>query len=145
MSGDYNKPLPVPSPVTEKFWRAARRHELVLQRCGACERYICYPRALCPHCLSDDLQWTAVSGRGSVYSFTVARRPTASVFADSVPYVIAVVELEEGPRMTTNIVGCAPEDVRIGMAVEAAFEDVTDEVTLVKFRPSTGPPRIRGT
>ncbi len=136
MSGDYNKPLPVPSPVTEEFWRAARRHELVLQRCRACERYIHYPRALCPYCLSDDLRWTLVSGRGSVYSFTVARRPTASVFADWVPYVIAVVELVQGLRMTTNIVGCAPEDVRIGMAVEVAFEDVTEEVTLVKFRPA---------
>ena len=138
MSSDYNKPLPVPSPVTEEFWRAARRHELVLQRCQACERYIYYPRALCPYCLSDDLCWTRVSGRGTVYSFTVARRPTASIFADWVPYVIAVVELEEGPRMTTNIVGCAPEDVRIGMAVEAAFEDVTEEITLVKFRPADG-------
>lgn len=136
MSGDYNKPLPVPSPVTEPFWRAACRHELVLQRCHACGRYVYYPRALCPHCLSDDLRWTPVSGRGSVYSFTVARRPTASVFADWVPYVIAVIELEEGPRMTTNVVGCAPEDVRIGMAVEVVFEDVTDEVTLVKFRPA---------
>lgn len=136
MSSDYNKPLPVPSPVTQEFWRAARRHELVLQRCQACERYIYYPRALCPYCLSDDLRWTPVSGRGTVYSFTVARRPTASVFADWAPFVIAVVELDEGPRMTTNIVGCAPEEVRIGMAVEAAFEDVTDDVTLVKFRPA---------
>jgi hypothetical protein len=131
----YNKPLPSPSPITQGFWAAAHRHEFLLQRCRNCRRYIHYPRAACPHCLSQDLEWAPASGRGAIYSYTVARRPTASVFADMTPYVIAIVELEEGPRMTTNIVGCPPEEVRIGMPVEVVFDDVTDEVTLVKFRP----------
>ena len=131
----YNKPLPVPSPVSREFWAAARRHEFVLQRCRSCQQYIHYPRAACPHCLSQDLGWAPASGRGTVYSYTVARRPTASVFADVTPYVIAIVELEEGVRMTTNIVGCPPEEVRIGMPVEAVFDDVTDDVSLIRFRP----------
>jgi uncharacterized OB-fold protein len=77
------------------------------------------------------------SGRGTVYAYTVARRPTHPAFAARTPYVIAIVELEEGPRMTTNIVDCNPDSVKIGMAVEAAFEDVSPEVTLVVFRPAS--------
>ena len=131
----YNKPLPWPSPVSQGFWAAAHRHQFVLQRCRSCEKYVHYPRAVCPHCLSQDLEWAPASGRGSVYSYTVARRPTSSLFADVAPYVIAIVELEESVRMTTNIVGCSPDEVRIGMPVEAVFDDVTDELSLVKFRP----------
>jgi uncharacterized OB-fold protein len=130
------KPLPAPSPITRPFWDAAREHRLSLQRCPDCARYVFYPRPFCPHCGSDRLEWSDVSGRGTVYSYTVARRATARPFEPDVPYVIAIVELEEGPRMMTNVVGCAPEDVRIGMTVEAAYEDVSDEITLVKFRPA---------
>lgn len=133
----YHKPLPQPSPISLPYWSAAKRHQLALQRCSSCEQFIFYPRAICPHCGSEDLVWRDASGRGSVYTFTVARRPTMRPFEPDVPYVIAIVELEEGPRVTTNIVGCAPESVRIGMAVQAAFDDVTPEVTLVKFRPAS--------
>jgi uncharacterized OB-fold protein len=77
-----------------------------------------------------------VSGNATVYSYTVARRPTHPAFADRVPYVIAIVELAEGPRMTTNLVGCAADDVRIGMSVRAVFEDLDDEIALVNFEPS---------
>jgi uncharacterized OB-fold protein len=76
-----------------------------------------------------------VSGRGTVYSYTVARRPTARAFEPDVPYVIAIVELAEGPHLTTNVIDCWPDDVRVGMAVEVAFDDVTEDVTLVKFKP----------
>lgn len=130
------KPLPTPTPITQPFWDAARQHKLSIQRCRSCERYVFYPRPFCPHCGAGDLDWTEVSGRGTVYSFTVARRATARAFAPDVPYVIAIVELDEGPRMATNIVGCELDDVRIGMPVQATFEDVTDEITLVKFRPA---------
>lgn len=130
------KPLPRPTPVSRPFWDAAREHRLSLQRCAACGRHCYYPRALCPHCGGSDLAWTDVSGRGTVYSYTIARRATARAFEPDVPYVIAIVELAEGPRMTTNIVGCDPDAVHIGMPVEAAFDDVTDEVTLVTFRPA---------
>lgn len=132
----YHKPLPQPSPTSLPFWAAAKRHALALQRCASCEKFVFYPRTICPHCGAEDLVWQEASGRGSVYSFTVARRPTMRPFEPDVPYVIAIVELEEGPRMTTNIVGCSPEAVHVGMAVQAAFDDVTPEVTLVKFQPA---------
>jgi uncharacterized OB-fold protein len=133
----YTKPLPQPGPITAPFWQASREHRLSIQRCAACKAYIFYPRAMCPHCGAADLAWADVRGRGTVYSYTVARRATMRPFESDVPYVIAIVELEEGPRMTTNIVGCPPESVRVGMPVEAVFDDVTPEVTLVKFGPAS--------
>ncbi|MEX2158466.1 MAG: Zn-ribbon domain-containing OB-fold protein [Dehalococcoidia bacterium] len=130
------KPLPVPSRITKPFWDAAKQHRLSIQRCDSCNEYVFYPRPICPHCSSDALAWTDVSGRATLYSFTIARKPTARPWAEDVPYVIAIVELEEGPRMTSNIVGCPVDDVRIGMPLIASFEDVSDEITLVKFRPA---------
>lgn len=129
------RPLPQLTPLSAPFWEAARRRELMIQRCRACARHIFYPRLNCTHCGARDLEWVRALGRGTVYTYTVARRPTHPAFTDKTPYVIAIVELDEGPRMTTNIVGCDPEAVRIGMAVEAVFEDVSAETTLVMFRP----------
>jgi hypothetical protein len=129
------KPLPTPTPITKPFWDAAKEHRLSLQRCAACGKYVFYPRAICPYCGGARLEWTDVSGQGTVYSYTIARRATARPFAPDVPYVIAIVALAEGPHMMTNVVGCDPDSVRIGMAVEAVFDDVTPDVTLVKFRP----------
>ena len=128
------RPLPRPSPLSRPFWEAAARHELVVQRCQRCGTHLFYPRANCP-CGSTELAWVAVSGRATVHAFTVARRPTHPGLADRVPYVIAIVELEEGPRMTTNVVGCPVEEVRVGLPVQAGFEDVADGVALVVFRP----------
>ncbi len=130
----YLKPLPKPSKVSAPFWAAARRHQLVLQRCERCGTFIYYPRSRCPHCFDDRLGWQQVSGRGVVYSFTVVRRAMSRAFGDA-PYVLAIVELEEGPRLTTNIVA-APEAVSVGMKVTAHFDDVTPECTLVKFKPA---------
>ncbi len=130
---EYYKPLPKPSPTSRPFWEAARRHELQIQRCAACREYIYYPRNRCPKCFSDQLSWERVSGRGKVYSYTIVRRASSRAFSD--PYVLAIVELAEGPRMTSNIV--APLDqVRVEMPVEVFFDDVTPEVTLVKFKPA---------
>jgi uncharacterized OB-fold protein len=131
---EYIKPLPKPTPTSRPFWEAAKRHELVLQRCDACARFIYYPRPRCPHCFADHLSWRRVSGRGKVYSFTIVRRASSRAFADG-PYVLAIVELEEGVRMTTNIVA-PPETVQVGMPVQAFFDDVTPEHTLVKFKPA---------
>jgi hypothetical protein len=132
----YAKPLPEPSEVTRPFWEAARAHRLELQRCAECERFVFYPRALCPHCGGARLEWRRASGRGTLYSYTVARRAPVPMFESDVPYVIAIVELEEGPRMTSNVVGAGPEKLRVGMPLQAVFEDVTDSVTLVRFRPA---------
>lgn len=131
---DYLKPLPKPSLTSRPFWDAARRHELMLQQCGECRRFIYYPRDRCPHCFSDQLKWERVNGRGKLYSYTVVRRASSRSFADA-PYVLAIVELDEGVKMTTNI-AAPPEKVKVGMPVEVFFDDVTPEHTLVKFKPA---------
>ena len=129
------RPKPRPTDLSKPFWDAAKRHELHLQRCKKCGTHVFYPRFNCTNCGSRDLEWVRSSGRATVYTYTVARRPTHAAFAEKVPYVIAIVELEEGPRMTTNVVGCSPDDVAIGMAVQATFEDLDDEISLVMFEP----------
>ena len=128
------RPLPNPSPLTQPFWAGARERELRMQRCRACGTYLFYPRHLCTACGSDDLQWGAMTGRGTVFTYTVARRPTHPGLADRVPYVIAIVELEEGPKLTTNLIDIDPSDVEIGLSVQVTFDDVGD-TTLVQFRP----------
>ncbi len=131
---EYLKPLPKPSPTSRPFWDAAKRHELMLQRCGACGKFIYYPRPRCPHCFSNRLEWNRCSGKGKLYSFTVVRRAASRAFADA-PYVLAIVELDEGPRMTTNI-AAPPEQLRVDMPVTVFFDDVTPDRTLVKFKPA---------
>ena len=131
----YVKPLPRIDEETKGFWEACQRHELYLQRCRDCDTLRYYPRAVCPGCLSDRVEWVRASGQGTVYTFTVTYQNQAPGFRDALPYVLAYVELDEGVRMLTNIVGCSPDDVRIGMPVEVVFEDVTPSVTLPTFRP----------
>jgi uncharacterized OB-fold protein len=130
----YEKPLPKPTSTSQPFWDAAKEHRLQLQRCGGCQAFIYYPRDRCPHCLSDQLQWQPVSGHGKVYSYTTVRRASTRSFADR-PYVLAIVELDEGVRLTTNI-EAPPERIKIGMPVTVFFDDVTPERTLVKFKPA---------
>jgi uncharacterized OB-fold protein len=131
------RPIPPVSELTEPYWAAARRGELVVQRCSQCEERPFPPRARCPRCGAGSLAWAPVSGRGRVYSYTVAHRAPHPVFQGQLPLVVAIVELEEGPRLFTNVVGCAPADVEVGMAVEARFEpiDDTDQVLPV-FTPT---------
>ncbi len=131
----YKKPLPRIDEESRGFWEALQRHELYVQRCRGCSTTRFYPRAVCPVCMSSDVEWVRCSGRGTVYSFTVTHQNQAPGFRESLPYVLAVVELAEGPRMMTNVDGCAPDDVRIGMAVVVEYEDVTPEITLAKFKP----------
>ena len=135
--GDYKKPLPRIDEESRGYWEALVRHELAFQRCGDCGTKRFPPRAVCPACLSSKVEWVRASGRGTVYSFTVTHQNQAPGFREALPYVLAVVQLEEGPRMMTNVVGCAPDDVRVGMAVAVEYEDVTAEITLAKFKPAT--------
>ena len=135
----YAKPLPEPNPVTQPFWDAAKEHRLRLQRSRKTGQFVHYPRAVSPFGANDELTWEEVSGRGHVWSYTVARRATAPQFEGDVPYVIAIIELEEGPHLTANIIECDPDTVRVGLPVEAAFVDVTPEITLVQFRPRSAP------
>lgn len=131
----YPKPLPRPSDLTRPFWEAIKRHELSLQRCQDCGHYIYYPRPLCDECLSPNLVWTRLSGRGTVYTFTVVRQAASKRFAPDVPYIFAIVELAEGPRLSTNLIDCPIDAARVGRPVEAVFDDVTEEYALLKFRP----------
>jgi len=131
----YRKPLPRVDEESRGYWEALQRHELYFQRCRDCGTSRYPPRAVCPVCLSSSTEWVRASGKGTVYSFTVTHQNQAPGFREELPYVLAVVELAEGPRLMTNVVDCAPDAVRIGMAVEVVFDDVTPEVTLAKFRP----------
>jgi uncharacterized protein len=133
---DYNKPLPYVHEETRPFWEGAKRHELWLQKCRDCGEFRFYPRSICPHCLSYDAEWTKVSGKGKLYSFTVSHRPASPQFQEDVPYNVAIIELEAGVRMMSNIIECQNEDLNIDMPVEAVFDDVTPEITLPKFRPA---------
>jgi uncharacterized OB-fold protein len=131
----YRKPLPRVDEESRGYWEALQRHELYFQRCRDCGTNRVPPRALCPACLSSAVEWVRASGRGTVYSFTVTHQNQAPGFRDALPYVLAIVELAEGPRLMTNLVGCPVEAVHIGLAVEVVYDDVTPEITLATFRP----------
>ena len=136
MAASMKKPLPGIDDLNRPFWQAAKRHELVLQRCRQCGSYR-YPAGLiCPECLSGELEWTRVSGRGTVYTWTVFHRAYHPAFAGEVPYAVVAVELEEGPRMISSLLGCKLEDIRIGMPVQVIFEDASEEISLPRFRPA---------
>ena len=132
-----DRPLPVPTPTTQPFWDALRKHRLVIQHSPSTGQWVYYPRNLAPGTLADDLEWREASGLATVYTFTVAERPTAPAWQGASPQLIAVVELDEGPKVTTELVGVAPEAIRIGMRVRAVFDDVPGrDVTLLRFTPA---------
>ncbi|MDO9072476.1 MAG: Zn-ribbon domain-containing OB-fold protein [Rubrivivax sp.] len=134
MTTMYDKPLPVVDPESAPYWSALKDKRLILKRCRDCGRHHFYPRALCPHCHSDALDWADARGTGSIYSFTIARRPAGPAFKADAPYVVAVIDLDEGARMLTNIVIDDVEAVRIGQRVTVHFDAVTDDITLPKFK-----------
>jgi hypothetical protein len=135
MAAPAAKPIPVPTRETQPYWDGCKKHELRIQQCAACGHYQFYPRLYCTACMSDRVEWVNASGRGTVLSFTIVYRPVTQAFAADVPYVVALITLDEGPQMMSNVVGCAPEKVHIGMPVEVTFEDWTEEVSVPKFRP----------
>jgi uncharacterized protein len=127
-------PEPVVSPEARPFWDATAEGRLVLQRCAACDQVVWYPRGICPGCGSSELEWIDASGRGVVYSFTINHRGTGP-YERAGPYVLAYVELDEGPRVLTNIVDCDPHSLRIGQRVEARFHDTGGGSAIVRFAP----------
>ncbi|HZJ46774.1 MAG TPA: Zn-ribbon domain-containing OB-fold protein [Pyrinomonadaceae bacterium] len=129
------RPIPIPDRDSEVYWQAAHRHQLLLQRCSSCRKFRFYPRSHCPYCSSELFEWQPASGRGTVYSFTVIHRSPSSSFRDKVPYVLALIDLQEGVRMMTNVIECEPDAVEIGMPVEVAFEDLNESISLPQFRP----------
>lgn len=135
IGGSRRRFEPRPTEVTEPFWEATRRRELLIQWCIDCKKPIFYPRKRCPSCLGSDLEWRQASGRAEVYAFTVERRPEMSSLGGEEPFVVALVELEEGVRMMSNVVGCAPEEVFVGMALSLDWEPLSEGRHLPQFRP----------
>ena len=136
MSAMSERPIPAITAEMRPFYDAARRGELVVQRCRGCGALRFPARALCSDCLAVDAEWAPVTGRGEVYSFNVMHQIYHPGFAAEVPYAVVLVQLAEGPRLLSNLVGIAPDAIRIGMPVRVVFEDVSDEVTLPKFAPA---------
>ena len=141
---DYTGALPQATPESQPYWDGLKAHKLMLPYCAACDMFFFYPRPFCPGpaCFSWDVEFKEASGRGSVYTYVISSLPIPPM-EERAPYIIAVVELEEGPRMMTNLIVDGPyagEDLRghgshwVGKPVEIVFDDVTDEVTLPKFK-----------
>jgi uncharacterized OB-fold protein len=124
-----------PAATIERYRTAAAASALLVQRCSSCHLYVHYPRIVCPHCRGLDLEWREACGRATVYSFSIVSQPPSERWKNRVPYVLAIVELEEGPRMMSNIVGCDVDEVRCGMAVTVTFER-RDGRVLPQFRPA---------
>ena len=138
-SQTYNRPLPVSQPEWDHYWEKAKAHELWIMRCDDCNKAYFYPRAICPNCFSRNTRWMQSSGKGTVHAFAIVHRGPTPAWRDHVPYVTAIVELEDGARFPTNIVEVEPDpaNIKVGMQVEVVFDDVTPEVTLPKFRPAS--------
>ena len=132
-------PAPFINPEVKVFWDATAEGRLLLPKCDECQTIIWYPRPFCPECSSLKVSWVPASGKGTIYSFTVNRRGTADLreYRETGTYVLAYVELAEGPRVMTNIVECDPEGVRIGQPVEVVFHDTGQGSALPRFRPAS--------
>jgi uncharacterized protein len=133
------KPVPEPTPVSAPFWSGLAEHRIRIQFSPTLGQYVFYPRVLAPGCLVDDLEWREISGLGSLYTFSIAQRPTAPPWADAVPQVLAVVEWDAGPRFSTELVDVDPGDVSIGMRLKPVFWRHLDAgVTMLKYAPDLG-------
>jgi uncharacterized OB-fold protein len=132
----YRKPLPEVDVDNQEFWVSCREHRMRLQKCRNCGYWRYYPGLVCHRCGSLEADWEPVSGLGTIYTFSVVHRPPSAAFADDVPYVYAIVELDEGPMLPTNIVNIEPDRVKIGSRVRVTYQDVTPEITLPKFEPA---------
>ena len=132
---EYKKPLPVVNEDNREFWAGCKAHELRFQKCENCGRIRWPASMICPECHSMEATWVASSGKGSAYTFVVYHVAFHRGFKKDVPYVVADVALEEGPRMLTNIVGCIPDEVHCDMPVEVSWEDISEEFSLPKFKP----------
>ncbi|MBI4233857.1 MAG: Zn-ribbon domain-containing OB-fold protein [Chloroflexi bacterium] len=133
------RPSPVPQPESDFYWQKCKEHELWVRRCKECQRTYFYPRDICPNCFSRNTEWSKTSGKGKLYSYAIAHRAPMPAFQAMTPYVIALVELEGGARMPTNLIGVEPDPakIRCDMPVEVVFEDVDEKISLPKFRPAS--------
>jgi uncharacterized OB-fold protein len=132
-TAEYAKPVPVASIESKPYWEGVRAHRLLIPRCDDCGARWFPPSLLCPQCSSARTSWTEASGRGRIFSYVVFHRVYHRGFANEVPYVVALVELDEGPRLLSNIIGASPDAIRCEMPVRVVFDDVTEGVTIPKF------------
>ncbi len=138
MTQQYNKPIPVPQGESDEYWNKAKEGELWLRNCNSCGNPYFYPRDISPCCFSKDTSWIKASGKASLYTYAIVHRAPHPGFAQDAPFVVAIVDLEEGPRMPTNIVidDPTPENLQIGMPLEVIFEDISEKIALPKFKPA---------
>ena len=137
----FERPMPVKTPTTAPFWDALAQHRIVIQYSPSSDAYVFYPRVRAPRTLADDLEWREISGMGTLYSFTVAYRPVSPHFADAVPQLLAIVEWDEGPRFSTEMVLPAdradPAELSVGMRVRPVYFDYPDhDVTMLRYEPA---------
>ncbi len=132
---DYKKPIPIPNEASRPFFDGAREHRLLIQQCTTCGAVMWPVKSRCNNCLNPTVTWIQASGKGTLYTFALMHQVYHPGFADEVPYNIAQVDLAEGLRVMSNIVGCSNADLEIGMPLEVTFEDISDEVSLPKFKP----------
>ena len=135
---DVKKPLPKPSKWSRPFWEGTKQHKLLLKKCKRCG-YIDHPPYLyCTSCMGEECEWIEASGRAILYAYAVNTYAVPFPFWDDMPYVLALIELKEGPRMISNIIDCDIKDLKNGMELEVVFEDVSEDITLPKWRPARG-------
>ena len=135
MSDDYAKAIPIPGPESLPFWEGTKNHQLMLQKCSDCDHHWFPPSTVCTGCGSRNIEWVASSGKGKVFSFVIFHKLYHKGWDGEIPYAVAIVELEEGARMLSNVIGIPVEEVKCDLSVEVVFEDATSELTLPKFKP----------
>ncbi len=128
--------LPTPEGDTIQFWAAAKEERLLIRHCSACGALSYYPRPFCPKCWSEDVEWAEASGKGTLYTWSVIYSNDMPPFKDRVPYVAAIVDLAEGPRMATNVVECPFDELKVGMALQVVFRPISDDFTIPVFVPA---------
>jgi len=134
MSDLIPKPKPRPAPESLPYWQAAREHRLALPKCEDCQKFWFPPSRTCPHCLSANFSFQNVSGKGKIFSFVTFHRVYRPAFTNDVPYVVALIELDEGPRLLSNIMGVTHDQVKCEMRVEVVFDDYDEDISIPKFK-----------
>ena len=135
---DFVKPLPKPTAWSQPFWDGTKEHKLLLKKCTSCGHIDHPPYISCTNCSSEENAWVEASGKGILYAYAVNTFGVPYPFAEDLPYVVAMIDLPEGPRMISNVVGCDPQGLRNGMELEVVFEEASPEITLPKWRPVAG-------
>jgi uncharacterized OB-fold protein len=131
--------LPIIDAESEPFWAATKQRLFLIRHCTTCGRNHFYPRHYCPYCWSEACEWRPASGKGRIYSYTVIHHNDMPPFKDMLPYIVALIDLDEGVRVTANLIECTPDVVHVGLPVEVIYEHLNDDIALPQFRPGNQP------